>query len=479
LPNTLTLELPATDQPVYVRLAEAVIEAIRTGRLQPGRALPGTRTIAAQLHIHRNTVLAAWSDLRSQGWITATPGGATRVAPLPPSPAPGPASALAPPFDVAPPLVPQLGPRWPRGTLALAGGKPDLRLVPVAELARAWRAALRHTRGSLLAYGDPRGHERLRTALADVLSAERGLVRGADDVLITRGSQMALYLAAAALVRPGDRVAIEELGYPPAWTAFELAGAELVPIRVDGDGLDIDHLEAEAKRGLRAVYTTPHHQFPTMVTLPADRRLALLDLATRHGFAIIEDDYDNEFHFAGRPVLPLAAHDRAGVTVYVGTLSKTLAPGLRLGYAVAAPPILAAMTARRLAIDRQGDLASEYAIATLIEDGTLSRHHRRMRRIYAARQQDFATALHERLGDALTFDVPGGGLALWVHAPGVDVDAWAQRALARGVGFEGSRRFDRHQRGLSALRAGFASLDPHEVERAVDVLATTHPSTPS
>src|SRR5262249_29017163 len=181
----------------------------------------------------------------------------------------------------------------------------------------------------------------LRSALASMLANTRALSVGADDVLVTRGSSMALTLVARALLRPGDTGAVEEFGYRPAWEGFRATGATVVPVPIDPDGIDVDALKRLAKRrAVRAIYVTPHHQYPTTVTLKAARRLALLALARAERFAIIEDDYDHEFHYDGRPVLPLASTDHAGLVVYIGTLSKILAPGLRLGYIVAPPAVL-------------------------------------------------------------------------------------------------------------------------------------------
>jgi GntR family transcriptional regulator/MocR family aminotransferase len=352
----------------------------------------------------------------------------------------------------------------------LAGGQPDLRRLPVDELGRAWRAAVRTSRGRILDYADPEGHPRLREAIGVMLGRERGLAVDRDEVMVTRGSQQALYLVAQALIRPGDRVAVERLGYPPAWAALRAAGAELVPIDVDSDGLRVDQVADAAMEGLRAVYCTPHHQYPTMVTLPAGRRMALATLARDHGFAVIEDDYDNEFHYRGRPVLPLAAHDQDGVVIYVGTFSKTLAPGLRLGFLVAHREVVRALAARRVAIDRQGDTATELAIAALMKDGTIGRHLRRMRRIYASRQALVADLLVRRLGERIAFDLPAGGLALWVRSS-VAPEPWQERAARRGVGFDVARRYHLDGSSLPYLRIGFASLDEPELERAVTALA--------
>ncbi|MCA9491333.1 MAG: PLP-dependent aminotransferase family protein [Myxococcales bacterium] len=472
MPWETTLVLPDGDQPAWLRLADMVVAEVRRGRLRPGDALPGTRRVASQLGLHRNTVLRAWSELAGQGWITASQGGATRIAELPERPQPAGTPPAGVPFPIPHRELLHERPSWPPGTLTLAGGRPELRHLPTAELARAWRTAVLRTRGQVLAYGDAEGHPRLREALRHMLATERGLVTGPP--LVTRGAQQALYLLAHALLSPGDRVAVEAYGYPPAWAAFRSAGAVLVPVEVDAQGLVPQDLERLARQGIRALYCTPHHQFPTMVTLPAARRLEVLRLASEHGFVVVEDDYDNEFHFRGHPVHPLASLDRSGSVAYVGTLSKVLAPGLRVGFLAAAPPVLQAVAQLRRVVDRQGDAATESALAELIDDGTVPRHLRRMRRLYAARQARFAAGLHERLGDVLSWTLPGGGLSLWVHSR-LDVERWSRSALSLGLGVETGARFRLDHEAQPTFRAGFAALDDEEVRTALDRLCKARP----
>jgi GntR family transcriptional regulator/MocR family aminotransferase len=355
--------------------------------------------------------------------------------------------------------------------LQLIGGLPDPRLAPTAELARALRRALR--RPEHLGYGDPRGHRRLREALAGMLSATRGMGHGADGLLVTRGAQMAVAATARALLSPGDLVAVEAMGYRPAWEALRAAGARLVPVPVDGAGLDVGRLAAlHAQQRLRAVYLTPHHHYPTTVALSPARRMALLELAARERLVVIEDDYDNEFHYEGRPLLPLASLDRAGVVVYVGTLSKILAPALRLGFAAAPPPVLERLVSERVRLDRQGDQVLEVAVAELIEDGELQRSVWRARRAYEARREVLVAALRARLGEALAFSPPPGGMALWCAvAPGIDADAWAAAALARGVAVQPGSMFTFDERPAPRLRLGFARHDEDELREAVTRLA--------
>jgi GntR family transcriptional regulator/MocR family aminotransferase len=198
------------------------------------------------------------------------------------------------------------------------------------------------------------------------LAAARGLAVDPANLVVTRGSQMALYLVALALIRPGDVVAVEDPGYFVAWEVFRSLGVRLVPVPVDREGLRVDELrEVLRRRRVRAVLLTPHHQFPTTVTLSTGRRLELLQLAAARRFAIIEDDHDHEFHYEGRPVQPMASMDDSGVLVYIGSLSKVLAPGLRSGYLVAPTALVRQIGELRRLIDLQGDLAFDHALAEL------------------------------------------------------------------------------------------------------------------
>jgi GntR family transcriptional regulator/MocR family aminotransferase len=289
---------------------------------------------------------------------------------------------------------------------------------------------------------------------------------------------MALALLARALISPGDVVAVEALTHRPAVEAFRLQGAKVVPLPLDREGLQLEPLERLARAGrLRALHVTPHHQFPTTVTLSAARRLRLLELARSHRFAILEEDNDHEFHYDGRPVLPLAAADREGVVAYIGTFSKVLAPALRVGYVVAPRPLLEKLVAYRLHLDVQGDRVLEHALAELIEQGEVQRHVRRVRREYAARRDVLAGALRRRLGSALTFDVPAGGIGLWVGAAaGFDVDAWAARARERGAVIVTAASLAVDGRPRPFARLGFAALDREELEEGVRRLAEAWPS---
>ncbi|HZB90721.1 MAG TPA: PLP-dependent aminotransferase family protein [Stellaceae bacterium] len=463
---------------VYLQIAHALIEEIRRGRLAPGSALPGTRELAESLGVNRKTVVDAYDELAAQGWVKADRTRGTFVsselpvlkeshrAPRRPLPAPMPDR---PDFRMVgtvaniPPFLPE------KDHLLFDDGAPDTRHVPVAALGRAYRAMLtqaaQHNR---LGYGDPRGTRTLREAVSTMLNVDRGLTTTADNICLTRGSQMAIYLATRLLAGPRDAVVMEELCYPPAREAFRAAGAEVLSVGVDESGMRIDQLEATCrKRRVRVVYVTPHHHFPTTVLLKPDRRLRLLALAEQFGFAIIEDDYDHEFHFVHQPMLPLASVDPWGKVVYIGSMSKLLAPSLRLGYIAAPKAFVDRAAAEIMMIDRQGDPAMELAIAELIADGEIHRHTRRAMRLYAERRLLMAQLLSERFRDRVRFTLPDGGLAIWVNfTDAIDVDALARAARAKGVKIMPGSAFTTSGRSIGATRLGFASMNAAELDRA-------------
>ncbi len=483
---TVAIDLESAGSgPTFLRIARAISDDIRRGRLRAGDALPGSRTLATSLGVHRNTVLAAYRELVAEGWIASEEARGTFVSMQIPDVSPRRFSAQAAVardiatrvgFELGPsrvaPLPPSPPPPMPAsldGPLSLGGGIPDVRLVPAAELSRAMRRVLRRNAVDVLSYGDPAGPTSLRRALAGMVAATRGVAARAENVLVTRGSQMAIDLVSRALIQPGDVVAVEALGYRPGWEALRAAGARIVPIPIDAHGIDVDALERLCvETRVRAVYVTPHHQFPTTVTLAPARRLRLLELARERRMILLEDDYDHEFHYEGRPVLPLASADIHGVVVYVGTLSKVLAPGLRIGFLVAPEALVERLSAIRRIVDRQGDHLLESAVAELLDEGEIQRHIRRAKRVYTERRERLAALLTSRFGSVLSFQLPSGGTAIWAKvAADVAVDAWAAHAAALGLVLQPGRMFAFDGKARPFLRIGFAQHEEREVREAI------------
>lgn len=483
---------------LFVRVASSIADDIRRGALRGGDRLPSTRALATKLGVNRNTVVAAYDELVAQGWAVASGPSGTFVSDELPERAVRRTATVPrgiparPGFDVRTvPLVRAAAdPR--RGTdadtsatrvrYAISRGAPDTRLLPTAVVSRAYRRVLRSRFGhASLDYADDlRGALRLRTAVAAMLRANRGIPATADNIMITRGSQMALDLVARLLVRPGDTFAVEELGYVPAWQAFEEAGARLVGVPLDAQGIVVDALAARAVTASapspRALYVTPHHQYPTTVLLSPARRLALLERARTQRIAIIEDDYDHEFHFDGRPVAPLAAQDRDGNVLYIGTLSKILAPGLRLGYVAAPAQVVDALASLRHRVDGQGEQVLELAVAELIEDGEVARHVRKMRHVYESRRDALATILARELGSALSFELPAGGVTVWARvADDIDLEAWRSRALAGGVELSTARDFTLDGSARPFVRLAYARYNERELAEAIRTMRRALP----
>jgi GntR family transcriptional regulator/MocR family aminotransferase len=465
--------------PLSKKLSEAIGREIRRGRFRPGDLLPSSRALAESLSVHRNTVIAAYEALAEQGYIQTQAGRGTFVSEsLPDTHRPRRASDRTSPIDfhLAPPSPPATYRELGRDTIALLPGLPDLREAPLPALARAYRAALKNAPTSM-DYQGASGHPRLLKELGRYLASQRGVTVLEGEMLITRGSQQAIHLAARALHRRGAVIAVERCGYPPAWEALRLAGAELVPVRVDKNGLVTDELARLCEaRDVAAVYVTPHHQYPTTVTMSAARRLRLLRLAEEKRFVILEDDYDHEYHFSQHPIFPLKSVDTRGVVLYIGTLSKVFAPGLRIGYVVGQKPIIDHMATSRTYLDRQGDHTTELAVSYLLEDGEFGAHVRRMHRKYESRRKALFGALKERLGSRLTFRTPQGGLAVWAKVEGgISPSHWAARALERNVVVMDGKQLFFDGRSRPYLRLGFARHREDELVEGVRRLAAAWP----
>jgi GntR family transcriptional regulator / MocR family aminotransferase len=485
LRNWKLLLKPERDQTgsIHMQIVREIIEDIRRGRLVSGVALPGTRTLAVDLGVNRKTVILAYDELTAQGWIETQAKRGSFVSRRLPVIDAKPAAVRKRPF---PTLLAGDGLALARDAItaheiaddaappAFSDGVPDARLIPFTVVSRAFRHALvTSARANTLGYGDPRGTTALREAIAAMLRAERALNVDADNICVVRGSQMGIFLAARLLTRPGDTVAFEALSYPLARASFRSCGAQLASIDLDEHGLVPESLEALCRRKtVRAVFTTPHHQFPTTVTLPAERRLKLLDLARRYGFVIVEDDYDPEFHFARSPVFPLASMDAPERVLLIGSFSKVLAPGLRLGFVAASKEVIERCAAQIMLIDRQGNTLTEMAVTELMHSGELKRHIRRALKIYERRRDLCAASISEELGNDVRFSLPEGGLALWLTlSERIATSKFVERAQDAGIHLLPGKAFSTRNVDVQGVRLGYGNLNEGEIQHAIKRLA--------
>lgn len=459
-------------QAIYLQIAQQIIDEIQKGRLAPATAMPGTREFAEHLSVNRKTVVLAYDELIAQGWLTTQNRRGTFVSSNLPSfatyqPAQKLANADVISTKIALTDFQSLPDTTKEQTLVdFNDGIPDTRLIPFDTLSRAFRhVLLAPNKSNKLGYGDPKGMLTLRNAIASMLNIERGLNVDADDICIARGSQMGIFLAARVLTRPNDYVVVEDLSYPPAREAFKSCGANILTVGLDAHGIDVVALEKLCqKHAIRAIYVTPHHQFPTTVMMTAERRLKLLMLAEQYDFTIVEDDYDHEFHFSHHPVFPLASSNHSGRVVYVGSLSKVLAPGLRVGYLVASKSFINQCANEVMIIDRQGNSITELALAELMESGEIKRHIRRTFKIYNERRNLLITLIQQELSQYVNFDAPNGGLAIWLRLnDGIDIKKFVENALNEHVRILPGTLFSASLLNVNAIRLGFGSLNADEL----------------
>lgn len=420
---------------IYRQLRAAIVSA----RLRPGDALPPSRYMAARLGVGRNTVTTAYVRLAAEGFLETRVGAGSFVAPTLGA---GPMEA-GPRSEAQVPLAPRaiwtaLAPAWPRRALPHAVpaprydfrvGMPDPRLFPYATWRRLLSREVREGSPSALGYGDPAGEPRLRSALARHLALSRSLRIDAAAIVVTAGAQQALDLLGRVLLEPGATVAVEDPGYPVARALFAAHGASVVGVPVDDEGLVVPALPDDAK----IVYVTPAHQFPLGMPMSLGRRLELLRWAERRGCLVVEDDYDSEFRYGGRPIDPLHALDRRGVVAYVGSFSKTLLPSLRLGCLVAPPSLLPALHAAKHFCDWHAPTASQAALAELLDGGGLARHLRAARKEYGARHLRLQRALLRHLAGIMTAIPSEAGLHLTARFDDARVDARKVARIARAM----------------------------------------------
>ena len=479
--------------PLYRQLESEIIQLICSGILKPGQALPSSRELAQSLQLNRKTVVATYEELSAQGWVESRDRSGVYVSSdLPDTSARTinqnskklirsrqPAYALIKrPSDVSTRTDPSMEinvPGIPAPLYKIDDGFPDPRIAPIEELVREYRRfGKSRLANRLLMYGPEQGSYRLRVELAKFLNRTRGMQVTEKEILIPKGTAMAIYLTTQLLIRPGDTVFVPEPGYMDANQTFKLAGANLVFIPVDKEGMDVNRIEQLCKKKVpKMIYIIPHHHRPTTVTLSAERRMRLMNLARKYGFALLEDDYDFDYHFTSNPLLPLASLDTSGHIIYVGSFCKSIAPGIRIGFMVAPEVVISEAAALRKLIDRQGEQLLEEAIAELLSTGAISRHIKKSHKVYQERLENTCRLLREQLGEYLTFERPNGGLAIWAtYRKNISARTVALNAAKLGLEIaDGSRYFFQPNISLphDFIRIGYCSLDETEMAGAIDI----------
>ncbi len=480
--TSFDLTLPPRDQavPAYRWLYETLRSDILEGRLRPGTRLPSTRDLSTRYRLSRGTIVFAFEQLRSEGYTEGSVGSGTYVSRTLPEEL----LQVAAGAEIEPPPA-----RRRRRRLSDQGGRvvafpvlenrpsrafrpnlPALDLFPTTLWAQVTARRLRRASRNLLLGCGPMGYRPLQEAVCDYLVTSRGVKCGPDQVVIISGVQEALDLVARLFLNPGDRVCMEDPGYPGAALLFDALGLRISAVAVDDDGMQPSD---SSLQGARVIYVTPAHQFPLGTTMNLARRLRLLDWARSSGALIFEDDYDSEFRYSGRPLPALQGLDRGGHVLFAGSFSKVLFPSLRLGYLVIPADLVDRFAAAKSVTSRHPPLMEQAVLCDFITAGHFARHLRRMRQVYAERLAALLDGAQRHLAGLLEISRVEAGLqtAGWLRA-GMDSESAAKAAAARGVEVTPLGRYARRQLAREGLQLGFAAVDTTEIGRGVRELAT-------
>ncbi len=476
---------PAAAEPLHRQVYDGLRAAILSGELGAGERLPATRSLAETLSLSRATISDAYGQLRAEGYIHGRRGSGTFVAvDLPAAPVPNGKSVVAAGTRRAPVRLSDWGRRvaslnvsnLPRNAAEEAYNF-DLRPHRLAEDLfpwEGWRAAadraLSRERSSLLMYPPAQGHPDLLEAIASHVSRYRTVQCSADQIVMVNGTQQGLNLLAQLLLEPGDRVAVEDPGYPTARAALEARALEVVRVPVDFGGISVDAMA----EGLpfRLIHVTPSHQEPTGATLSLSRRLGLLDLAQHTGCYVLEDDYDSEFRYEGHPVESLQGLDRNGLVLYAGTFSKSVLAGLRLGFLVIPRNLVRQVIEGKRLWDSGSPMLEQAVLAEFIRSGDFERHIRRSRREYRIRRDALIGSLSHHFGERIDVGERHGGLNVLVRMTvGLDEKQIVQRAAREGIGLRSAAAYYSAPPAVPTFLLGFAALSAERITEAVERLS--------
>lgn len=464
---------------IYLQITYQLINAIQRGYLPAGMKLPGSRTLAQWLEVHRKTMVAVFEELDAQGWVQIHPNKGTFILdretekikmehsnslelysyPKKTGFAFNKTNILDNPYEYGDFLY-----RWNDGT-------PDYRITQVNTLTKFYSASLKRKQNqSKWTYSKEEGSIYFRKQLANYLNLTRGLHISDQNILITRSIETSIYIISQILLEKDDKVVVAEMSYFATNMIFQKNGAQILTIPIDKDGIRIDKLrELCEKMTIRMLYLTPHHHYPTTVTLSVSRRMELLQLANEFGFVILEDDYDYEFQYDKNITLPIASADTNGMVIYVGSFGKTLAPGFRTGFLIAPENLMYEMRKYLGIIDREGDIMMEQVLGELIEEGEIHRHLKKSVKIYQDRRDHFDEVLKGTFKDYVNYEVPSGGLAYWVE--------WQKPLNLLKISQECAkndllipRTLLYQNKHTTAMRIGFGHLTAEETVKSFEIL---------
>ena len=465
-------------QPIYIQVAQQLVNAIQRGYLSKGSKLPGTRTLSQVLNIHRNTAVAIYDELAAQGWVEIIANKGTFV--LEPDRTKIKIKAVAQHVDEAYTYPNETGFPFQHSfhlaskaekttaEFSINDGQPDLRLHPVHQFTRWYSAAMK--RKPLINKWKNTLNltpSHFKTQLCNYLNTTRGFHIKPNNLLSTRSSEMSLYIVAQLLIKQNDIVLVGRLSRYTANTIFQEAGAKIITIPVDDEGLDVNYIAQHfLKNSIRCIYVSANRDYPTTITLSAERRLQLVQLAKAYGFAIIEDDYDYDFQYEGSGMLPMAAADKNGMVIYLGKMGQSLFPSFQTGFVVAPENLITEATNYLNLLDEQGDLIQEQMLSELISEGEIYRLLKKNIVVYKTRRDAFCHYLKLYFEDLLTWEKPTGGLSVWIQFNN-SISLVKLAAEAEKLDLFLPKTILYQNKDTCGIRFGFGHLNEGEIESVV------------
>ncbi len=470
---------------VYIQIAQQIINAIQRRYLIEGTALPGTRTLSELLAINRNTAVAVYDELASQGWVDIVPNKGTFV--LMPEQKTASITATSQGLDMLRDYPNSSGfPFQSSFNLAstqevsvsnyiINDGQPDLRLHPTHQFSRMYSASMKRT--SLISRWNQTNEQSATTfnlQLCNYLNATRGFHIKPQNIMSTRSTEMSLYIVSQLLIKQDDVVLVADLSHYKSNMIFQQAGANIITIPVDAHGIDVDYIEKHVTKGsIRCVYVCAHRHYPTTVTLSAERRLKLLQLAKAYQFAIIEDDFDYDFQFNGSAMLPMASSDAYGVVIYLGKLGQSFFPSFQIGFVVAPENIINEAKNYLQILDKQGDLIQKQMLSELISEGEIHRLIKKNITVYKQRRDYLCEKLQTHFESIATWDRPAGGLAIWLRfEPRISLVELAKKAKENDLFLPKTILYQ--NKNICAIRLGFGHLNEADIEVVVKKLKVAY-----